>query len=130
MVLQGAYGPPPDDLVGRIKIYMSLKAPTSRNAKSFFNWIKNHKPLTAEESTFVQRKDDFVALSDGQEGGWLDGIVEDGLSWCLPLKVMKVKHCLSLSIPLNKRSNPQPAENLHIRRAVQDNRRRISQPVQ
>lgn len=88
-----------DDLVSRFKIYMSLKAPTSRNAKSLFRWVDNHKPLSAEESKFIQRKDDFVALSDGQEGGWLDGIVEDGLSWCLPLKLMKVPHHFFLFKP-------------------------------
>ena len=79
-----------DELVSRIKTYLSFKAPTSRNSKTFINWIEDHKPLSPEESAFIQRKDDFVALSDGQESGWLDGIVEDGLSWCLPLKLMKV----------------------------------------
>ncbi|CAF9917791.1 MAG: hypothetical protein ALECFALPRED_000368 [Alectoria fallacina] len=78
-----------DELVSRIKTYLSFKAPTSRNSKTFINWIEDHKPLSPEESAFIQRKDDFVALSDGQESGWLDGIVEDGLSWCLPLKLMK-----------------------------------------
>ena len=88
-----------DELVSRIKIYLSLKAPTSRNAKTFIDWIDDHKPLTPEESAFIHRKDDFVALSDGQECGWLDGIVEDGLTWCLPLRVMKVRHCFPPSDP-------------------------------
>ncbi|CAD6575582.1 MAG: hypothetical protein ASARMPREDX12_007384 [Alectoria sarmentosa] len=78
-----------DELVSRIKTYLSFKAPTSRNSKTFINWIEDHKPLSTEESAFIHRKDDFVALSDGQESGWLDGIVEDGLTWCLPLKLMK-----------------------------------------
>ena len=80
-----------DDLVSRIKIYLSCKAPTSRNAKAFIDWIDDHKPLSVEEQKFIQRKDDFVALSNGQENGWLDGIVEDGLTWCLPLRAMKVR---------------------------------------
>lgn len=80
-----------DGLVSRIKTYLSLRAPTSRNAKTFIDWIEDHKPLSPEESTFIQHKDDFVALSDGQECGWLDGMVEDGLSWCLPVKLMKVR---------------------------------------
>ena len=54
------------------------------------DWIQDHKPLTSEESTFLEHKDDFVALSDGQENGWLDGVVEDSLNWCLPKNVMKV----------------------------------------
>ena len=85
-----------DQLVSRIKTYLSLKAPSSRNAKSFIKWIKNNKPLSQEESTFIQHQDDFVALSDGQESGWLDGIVEDGLSWCLPTTLMKVVFHLAL----------------------------------
>ena len=71
-------------------MYASLKAPTARNAKSFITWIKGHKPLSPEESKFVHRKDDFVALSDAQENGWFDGVVEEGLTRCLPIKVMKV----------------------------------------
>lgn len=82
---------PLDGLVSRIQTYLSLKAPTSRNAKTFIDWFDDHKPLSPEESTFIQHKDDFVALSDGQESGWLDGIVEDGLSWCLPARLMKVQ---------------------------------------
>lgn len=95
----------PDDLVSRIKIYLSLRAPTSRNAKAFIDWIDDHKPLTPEESSFIHRKDDFVALSDGQECGWLDGTVEDGLRWLLPLRLMKVRLGFSLSICFNKRSD-------------------------
>ena len=79
-----------DGLVSRIKTYLSFRAPSSRNAKTFIDWIEDHKPLSIEESDFIKHKDDFVALSDGQESGWLDGIVEDGLGWCLPKKVMKV----------------------------------------
>ena len=89
--------------MSRIKIYLSLKAPSSRNAKAFIDWIDDHKPLTPEESAFIKRKDDFVALSDGQECGWLDGIVEDGLSWFLPRKVMKVRHRSLQPISLNQR---------------------------
>ena len=120
--------PPPDGLVSRIKIYMSLKPPTSRNTNSFIEWIKQHKPLSSEESTFIQRKDDFVALSDDQESGWLDGIVEDGLGRCLPLKLMKVRHHFSLSIHLvartamNRGPDTQPIEDLYVRRAGQKNR--------
>lgn len=114
---------PADGLVSRIQTYVSLKAPTSRNAKTFITWIKDHKPLSPEESTFIQHKDDFVALSDGQESGWLDGIVEDGLSWCLPVKLMKVRcHLppfihLATRIATNKRSDIQPLEDFYIRRA-------------
>ena len=85
--------------MSRFKTYLSLKSPSSRDAKTFIDWIEDHKPLTAEESKFIQRKDDFVALSNGQENGWLDGIVEDGLSWCLPLGVMKVRTTSLFPLP-------------------------------
>ena len=62
-------------------------------------WIRDHKPLTRSESTFLEHKDDFIALSDGQEHGWLDGVVEDSLNWCLPSNLMKVRyHSLQLVI--------------------------------
>ena len=85
-----------DQLVSRIKMYLSLKAPSSRNAKSFIRWIDDHKPLSQEELSFIQHQHDFVALSDGQESGWLDGIVEDGLRSCLPVTLMKVVSHLAL----------------------------------
>lgn len=77
---------------------MSLKAPTSRNVKSFMTWIQDHKPLVLGELNFRKHKDDFVALADRQECGWLDGVVEDTLNWCLPSRLMKVRsrtNCLS-----------------------------------
>ena len=79
-----------DELVARIQTYVKLKAPTARNVNSFMNWIKPNKPLTVEEMTFVEHKDDWVALNDGQENGWLDGVVEDILKRLLPKFLMKV----------------------------------------
>lgn len=78
-----------DELVSRIQTYVSLKAPSSRNLKSFMAWIQDHKPLVQGELNFRKHKDDFVALADGQECGWLDGVVEDTLNWCLPNNLMK-----------------------------------------
>lgn len=127
---------PSDGLVSRIKTYLSLKAPSSRNTKTFIDWIDDHKPLSPEESAFIQHKDDFVALSDGQESGWLDGIVEDGLSWCLPAKLMKVQHLLSPStcfaarIVMSKASDTRLLEVFYVRRAGQKDRRRSFAPVQ
>ena len=54
------------------------------------NWVKPRWPLTVEEMTFVEHKDDWVALNDGQENGWLDGVVEDGLKKVFPKFLMKV----------------------------------------
>ncbi|MCJ1458454.1 hypothetical protein MMC28_008827 [Mycoblastus sanguinarius] len=79
-----------DDMVNRIQIYVTLKAPSSRNFKSFRTWIFNEKPLTREESGFLNHRDDFVALSDERECSWLDGVVEDVLERCLPRLVMDI----------------------------------------
>ena len=84
-----------DNVVSRIQTYVSLRNPTGRNVRSFIDWIQDHKPLTKEESSFLEHKDDFVALSDGQENGWLDGLVEDTLNFCLPDNLMRVRYHLS-----------------------------------
>ena len=68
-----------------------MKAPSPRNLKSFVTWMRNETPLTHEESDFLEHQDDFVALSSGQESGWLDGVVEDTLKWCMPKKIREVQ---------------------------------------
>lgn len=40
----------------------------------------DQKPVTREEMQFIRHAGDFVALADGQEGGWFDGFVEDILT--------------------------------------------------
>ena len=80
----------PDELIARFQTFISLKSPSHRNVASFLNWIRAHKPLTVEESSFLEHKDDFVALADGQENGWLDGVVEDCLNFFLPGNLMRV----------------------------------------
>ena len=80
-----------DDLVSRIRTYVSLKKPSGRDLSSFVHWVWDEKPLSREESGFLEHKDDFVALSDGQEVGWLDGFVEDTMMKCIPKRLMKVR---------------------------------------
>ena len=58
--------------------------------------MKNEKPLTPEERSFLGHKDDFVALASGKESGWLDGIVEDTLFKWLPNKL----HGVGIAQPL------------------------------
>ena len=81
----------PDELVGRIQTYVSLKAPSTRNVTSFTTWFRNNKPLVHSESDFMRHQHDFVALSGQQESGWLDGKVEDILVRILPRKIMGVR---------------------------------------
>ena len=88
-----------DEVIDRIRKYIALKAPSGRNIGSFMNWTRAHKPLTKEESTFLEHTDDFVALANGQENGWLDGFVEDTMNWCLPSNLMKVAQATSFSFP-------------------------------
>ena len=68
-----------------------MKAPSPRNLKSFVAWMQNEAPLTQEESDFLEHQDDFVAVSSEQEAGWLDGVVEDTLKWCMPKKIREVQ---------------------------------------
>lgn len=50
----------------------------------------NNKPVSREETSFVQHCEDFVALADGEEGGWFDGVIEDTLSY-LPCGLARVQ---------------------------------------
>lgn len=71
-----------------------MKRPSNRNFNSFSNWVLRLKPLTRQETEFVKNGEDFVALADGEEGGWFDGVVEDFLS-CLPRNFAQVnRHSL------------------------------------
>ena len=81
-----------DTLVNRIRTYASLKKPSGRDLSSFVDWVWDEKPLSREESRFLEHKDDFVALADGQEGGWLDGFVEDAMTKCIPNRILKVRN--------------------------------------
>jgi len=93
-----------DDLVNRIRMYMSLNAPTARNLKSYTDWVINGKPLSFEETLFLRRKEDFVALSDLRESGWLDRAVEDSLMWLLPKRVVKVPNISFLFLTSSPRT--------------------------
>lgn len=78
-----------DDLISRIVSTVALKAPSSRNYRSWKTWIWDRKPLTREETTFTKYGDDLVSLSTGQEAGCFDGMVEDMLD-CLPRPLIQV----------------------------------------
>lgn len=69
-----------DELVSRIRTLVALKTPSARNFNSFKDWMIDQKPVTRDEMPFIQHPADFVALADGQEGGWFDGFIEDLLS--------------------------------------------------
>ena len=80
-----------DNLVSRMISFVSLKKPSTRNKRSFQNWFWDRKPLDRGESHFMRNaSDDLVALSNGQEDGFFDGMVEDALGW-LPRPLVKVR---------------------------------------
>ncbi len=60
-----------DDLV------KSLKTPSSRNAKENPHFVKNHNSVVLEESAWIQRSPDLVAVSTSVDRGWFDSLVDD-----------------------------------------------------
>ena len=73
-----------DDVIRRIQMYVSLRAPKIRDWQSFNKWMENEKPLMPQDERFLEHQMDFVALADNKECGWLDGFVEDTLKFLLP----------------------------------------------
>jgi len=126
-----------DELVVRCQAFASLKKASTRNYNSFANWIHNKKPLSREESKFVKHDEDFIALADGQEGGWFDGFVEDILS-LVPCKLSRVSlPPLSLLQTTTPFPSAQGANHdrltrtapLHLPDPTPQNRRRLRAPV-
>lgn len=78
-----------DELVMRCKDLASLRRTTSRDYNSLANWMYNEKPLSKEESEFIDSKEDFIALCEQEEGGWFDGMIEDLLSK-IPCKLTRL----------------------------------------
>ncbi|MCJ1249480.1 hypothetical protein MMC30_006704 [Trapelia coarctata] len=64
------------DIVQRIKTLSTYKPASDRNYSSVSNWLHNTAPLSGEESEFIHHKADLIALTDAEEGSWLDGFVE------------------------------------------------------
>lgn len=81
-----------DDIVSSIKTYAWLRKPSNRDVQSIMNWMRAHKPLTHEESRFLEHSDDFVALAGEPENARLEGFVEDTMVWCLPRRIFKASH--------------------------------------
>ena len=66
---------------------MSIREPTRKAHRGYFNYIWNEKPVAKEEYQFVYKEDDFVILGH-QEDRWL-GWTEVLVSY-LPHFVLKV----------------------------------------
>lgn len=76
-----------DDLVLRMHSIEGLKPPQPHNFDSFSNWIRVKNQLTADDASFLDRGEDFIALTGDYEYGLLDNIVERFISGCTPRNV-------------------------------------------
>ena len=95
--------------------FASLRAPDARDLRGVKSWIKDKQPLSKEERDHFVDANDFVALVEKQEEGWLNRIVERALSKLFPKDVGSFLSLLdqtSLIVP----------EHLHIARATSDQR--------
>lgn len=77
-----------DDLLLREHTIMSIRQPSRKIHRSYFDYIWNEKPVCKEEYQFIYRRDDFLALGV-QEDGWLGSWTET-LAQLLPNRVLKV----------------------------------------
>jgi hypothetical protein len=55
---------------------MSFNKPSNTNRESVGRYINNRKPLSQAESSWIQHKEDLVALQATREHAWLDEVVE------------------------------------------------------
>lgn len=82
-----------DQLLVREHQILSIRGPSRKAMRGYFDWIWNEKPVIKEEYQFIYREDDFVMLGD-QHDRWL-GYTEFFVS-VLPRVVLKVGWCFYL----------------------------------
>ncbi|MCJ1378890.1 hypothetical protein MMC17_001989 [Xylographa soralifera] len=68
-----------DELLFKTKEIMHWKKPTTRNRRSYANFINNEGLFAGMEGDFIRYSEDLVALGGELEDSWLNGIVEDTL---------------------------------------------------
>lgn len=76
-----------DELLLREHAIMSIKQPSDKVYRSYFDYIWNEKPLCQAEYQFISHKDDFVALSK-QEDTWLSPFIKV-LQALVPKRLLK-----------------------------------------
>lgn len=64
-----------DELLLHEHAIMSIKKPSDKMHRSYFDYIWNEKPLCQAEYQFIFHKEDFVALGE-QEDTWLGPFIE------------------------------------------------------
>jgi hypothetical protein len=83
-----------DELLLREHAIMSIKQPSDKIHRSYFDYIWNEKPLCQAEYQFVFHKDDFVALGV-QEDTWLGPFIEI-LQALVPRRLLKASQIYTL----------------------------------
>lgn len=73
-----------------MRTFVSLPAPRPRIFKVFATWMLEKKPLYSKEMSFLDQSSDLITLAEGQERGWLDGVVENLLAWCASINILQV----------------------------------------
>jgi hypothetical protein len=79
-----------DNLLERQKFVSAIRKPSMREFRSFFDWVRNNRPVTREECQFIYHKDDILSLGQ-QSDIWL-GPLTDCLLHILPDSLKKVRH--------------------------------------
>ena len=83
----------------REKKLLQVERPSSRNYKSYLNYIWNEKPLSRDEYDYVFHKDDMISLGVDSGNGWLGPVVAI-ITTILPecaMKVMFLEHHIGLT---------------------------------
>ena len=76
-----------DELLLREHAIMSIKQPSDKTHRSYFDYVWNEKPLCQAEYQFIFHKDDFIALGE-QEDTWLGPFIEALLA-LVPKRLLK-----------------------------------------
>ena len=76
-----------DELLLREHAIMSIKQPSERMHRTYFDYVWNEKPLCPAEYEFIFHKDDLVVLGE-QEDTWLGPLIEVFLAW-VPRRLLK-----------------------------------------
>lgn len=79
-----------DSVVERIRSFESLTNPPLRIFKIFARYILQEVEPDPREIVFLQQYADLVAIAEGGEQNWLDRILKEILTWCLPKDVLLV----------------------------------------
>ena len=82
-----------DKVVERIKAFEKMTLPPPQKFTPFAQHIVNTIPIDDVERSFLSEAVDLVTLADGEEQGWLDGIVDRALNRCSRVRITPQDQC-------------------------------------